>query len=111
MAEAALGESISEIDWETFKHKQISTVDSFQGGESDLVIICYVRSNESGGIGFVDDPQRINVAHTRCRSEMKIIGDLSCLKKQARNRIFKRMERAIQRDGEIINVKSSYLKD
>ena len=55
--------SISEKQWETFLFTRIATVDSFQGGESDIVIISYVRSPKEGGIGFVDDANRINVAH------------------------------------------------
>ena len=94
----------SASDWEDFLRSRIATVDSFQGGESDAVIICYVRSNEQGGIGFVDDPNRVNVAHTRCRREMMIIGDFECLKKQSKNSIFQRMERAVKRDGEIVQV-------
>ena len=101
--------TLTESGWEDFLHTRISTVDSFQGGESDAVIISYVRSNEGNGIGFVDDPNRINVAHTRCRREMVIIGDLDCLKKQSGNKIFHRLERAIHRDGEIINVTQKML--
>jgi hypothetical protein len=97
--------NLTENVWEHFLRSRISTVDSFQGGESDVVIICYVRSNEGYGIGFVDDPNRINVAHTRCRREMAIVADIDCLKSQARNQIPVRMERAIIRDGEIIDVK------
>ena len=96
---------LSQNAWEHFLRSRISTVDSFQGGESDVVIICYVRSNEGYGIGFVDDPNRVNVAHTRCRREMAIVADIECLKSQARNQIAVRMERAIIRDGEIIDVK------
>ncbi|MBT4823358.1 MAG: hypothetical protein HON70_47080, partial [Lentisphaerae bacterium] len=87
-----------------FLRSRISTVDSFQGGESDAVIICYVRSNADGRIGFVDDPNRVNVAHTRCRREMTVIGDFDCLRESTRNRIFKRMGRAFERDGEVIDV-------
>ena len=86
-------------------------MDSFQGGESDIVIICYVRSNENGGIGFIDNPNRINVAHTRCRREINIVGDLECLKRQARNNIFVRMERAFRRDGEVIHVTEAMLAE
>jgi hypothetical protein len=84
--------------WNDFRHGRISTVDSFQGGESDVVIITYVRSGGKS-IGFVDDPNRVNVTHTRCRREMIVIGDLDHLKAGARNRIFARMERAFRRDG------------
>ncbi len=105
-------EKTTKAVWDTFLHTRIATVDSFQGGESDLVIISYVRSG-GGNIGFVDDPHRINVAHTRCRREMWIIGDLECLTRHAgnrNNRIFHRMERAIARDGEIIEVQDKMLK-
>ena len=88
--------------WRLFT--RIATVDSFQGGESDVVVICYVRSNKGKGIGFVDDANRINVAHTRARREMVIVGDIDCLKSQARNNIFHRMERACERDGELVIV-------
>ncbi len=94
-----VGKNIPERLWETFLFTRIATIDSFQGGESDIVIISYVRSPEEGGIGFVDDANRINVAHTRCRREMIIVGDMESLKSNARNDIFVRMERAFQRDG------------
>ncbi len=96
--------------WNSFLKDRIATVDSFQGGESDLVIISYVRSNPDGGIGFVDNPNRINVAHTRCRKELLIIGDLECLKRQARSDIFLRMERAFKRDGEIIDLDETWFE-
>ena len=99
-AEAVSGKKISEKQWENFLHTRIATVDSFQGGESDSVIISYVRSNTQGGIGFVDNANRINVAHTRCRREMIIIGDIECLKTKAKNEIFRRLERTVTRDGE-----------
>jgi len=91
----------SEEEWPELLRARVATVDSFQGGESDAVIVSYVRSNQGRGIGFVGDPNRVNVAHTRCRREMIIIGDMECLKAQAGSRIFRRMERAVQRDGEI----------
>lgn len=91
---------VDKQTWNDFRHNRISTVDSFQGGESDVVIISYVRSGGKG-IGFVDDPNRVNVTHTRCRREMIVIGDLEHLKHYAHNRIFARMERAFRRDGVI----------
>jgi len=95
--------------WQTFLNSRIATVDSFQGGESDLVIISYVRSNKEKGIGFVDNPNRINVAHTRCRREIVIVGDLECLMEQAKTDIFIKMERAFSRDGIIIDVDESFI--
>jgi hypothetical protein len=96
--------------WNYFTENNISTVDSFQGGESDAVIICYVRSNKTETIGFVDDANRINVAHTRCRKEMIVIGDIECLKAYAVNEIFKRLERTIIRDGKLVELNQTTLK-
>jgi len=98
-AETIIKRSINAREWENFLFTRIATVDSFQGSESDVVIISYVRSPEENGIGFVDDANRINVAHTRCRREMAVIGDLASLQANARNNIFQRMERAFVRDG------------
>lgn len=88
--------------WNRFLQKNIATVDSFQGGESEAVIISYVRSSERHGIGFTDNANRINVAYTRCRSELVIIGDLECLRNRGGNQLFAKLERAVERDGEIV---------
>ena len=53
----------------------INTVDSFQGQERDIVYISLVRSNEKGEIGFLADTRRMNVAMTRARKKLVIIGD------------------------------------
>lgn len=105
------GQDIPKKRWYAFINSRIATVDSFQGAESDIVIICYVRSNEKDGIGFVDNPNRINVAHTRCRREIVIIGDLEGLKRQAKSNIFERMSRAFSRDGKLIEVTEDMLKE
>jgi len=97
-------EKINDEQWERYLYSRIATVDSFQGCESDVTIISYVRSNQKGGIGFVEDHNRINVAHTRCRKELVIIGDLECLKSQAGTAVFSRMERAFTLDGTIVDV-------
>ena len=101
---------VSPEQWRDFLETHIATVDSFQGSESDAVIISYVRSNESSSIGFTDNPNRINVAHTRCRKELFVTGDLACLKQGARTNIFEQMERAFQRDGAIVAVTESSLR-
>lgn len=54
---------------------RISTVDSFQGQEKDTVIVSLVRSNEEGEIGFLKDYRRMNVAITRAKEQLFIIGD------------------------------------
>jgi superfamily I DNA and/or RNA helicase len=53
----------------------INTVDGFQGRERDVVYLSLVRSNEKGEIGFLSDYRRMNVALTRARKYLVVIGD------------------------------------
>ncbi|MFZ1808834.1 MAG: AAA domain-containing protein [Cyclobacteriaceae bacterium] len=57
----------------------INTVDAFQGQERDVIAISLVRSNDKGEIGFLGDIRRTNVAITRARKKVIIIGDSSTL--------------------------------
>lgn len=57
----------------------INTIDSFQGQERDIVCISMVRSNSDGNIGFLSDIRRMNVAMTRARKKLIIIGDSATL--------------------------------
>lgn len=56
-------------------HFQIDTVDGFQGQERDVIYISLVRANDKGEIGFLGDLRRMNVAMTRARQKLVIIGD------------------------------------
>lgn len=62
-------------------HKFISvdTVDGFQGQERDVIVISMVRSNDDGNIGFLRDLRRMNVAMTRARMKLLIIGSSATL--------------------------------
>lgn len=64
-------------------HKQITvnTIDSFQGQERDIVYISMTRSNSKGEIGFLSDIRRMNVAMTRARKKLVIVGDSATLAK------------------------------
>ena len=57
----------------------INTVDGFQGQERDVILISLVRSNTDGQIGFLNDLRRMNVAITRTRMKLIIIGDKETL--------------------------------
>ncbi len=54
---------------------EIDTVDGFQGREKEVVVISLVRSNTAGDIGFLADVRRMNVALTRARRKLLVIGD------------------------------------
>jgi superfamily I DNA and/or RNA helicase len=54
---------------------RISTVDSFQGQEKENIIVSLVRSNDDGDIGFLKDYRRMNVAITRAKEKLFVIGD------------------------------------
>ena len=58
---------------------EIDTVDGFQGREKEAVIISLVRSNAPGEIGFLADMRRMNVALTRARRKLIVIGDSATL--------------------------------
>lgn len=57
----------------------VNTIDSFQGQERDLVYISMTRSNDEGAIGFLSDIRRMNVAMTRARKKLVVIGDSATL--------------------------------
>ena len=61
-----------------------STVDAFQGRESDIIIFSAVRSNVEGDIGFLEDERRLNVMWTRARLALIIVGDRNTMNTSAR---------------------------
>jgi superfamily I DNA and/or RNA helicase len=54
---------------------EVDTVDGFQGREKEAVVVSLVRSGESGEIGFLADVRRMNVAVTRARKKLVVVGD------------------------------------
>lgn len=57
----------------------MNTIDAFQGQERDVIIVSLVRANEHGNIGFLRDLRRMNVAMTRARMKLIILGNSSTL--------------------------------
>ena len=66
----------------------INTVDAFQGSERDVIILSLVRSNAGGEIGFLSDLRRTNVAITRARFKLIILGDADTL---CRHKFYRRL--------------------
>jgi superfamily I DNA and/or RNA helicase len=58
---------------------EIDSVDGFQGREKEAVVISLVRSNAEGEIGFLADTRRMNVALTRARRKLLVVGDSATL--------------------------------
>ncbi len=73
-----LKELFLQADFET-AGLEVDTVDGFQGREKEAVVITTVRSNSTGEIGFLGDRRRMNVALTRARRKLIVIGDSATL--------------------------------
>lgn len=58
----------------------IASIDAFQGREKNFLIMSCVRSNKESNIGFLGDERRLNVALTRAKYGLIIIGDVQCLR-------------------------------
>ena len=77
-----------------FRHLiSVNTVDGFQGQERDVIIISLVRSNDDGNIGFLRDLRRLNVAMTRARMKLIIIGSSATL---TRHPFYRKLYRSIE---------------
>ncbi|XP_076789354.1 5'-3' DNA helicase ZGRF1 isoform X2 [Arvicanthis niloticus] len=77
--------SAVDVDHPDVKAVQVSTVDAFQGAEKEIIILSCVRTRQ---VGFIDSEKRTNVALTRGRRHLLIVGSLSCLRK---NRLWGRV--------------------
>ncbi|XP_042791599.1 protein ZGRF1 isoform X2 [Panthera leo] len=73
------------FDHPDIKAVQVSTVDAFQGAEKEIIILSCVRTRQ---VGFIDSEKRMNVALTRGRRHLLIVGNLACLRK---NRLWGRV--------------------
>ena len=76
-----LRRQLKKKEWvKPFRHLiSVNTVDGFQGQERDVILISLVRANDEGQIGFLRDLRRMNVAITRARMKLIILGDASTM--------------------------------
>jgi len=89
----------------------VDTVDSFQGGEREAVVVSFVRSNDAGNGGFLElpdeGPRRLNVALTRARKRLALVGDWGTLSTVSPDRtpenscadLYDRLRRKLEREG------------
>ena len=70
-----LRDLFEQTNLQTEYNIEISTIDSFQGREMDIIYISLVRSNDQADIGFLSDIRRMNVAMTRAKLRLVVLGD------------------------------------
>ncbi len=81
------------------RHITVGTVDGFQGQERDVIVISLVRANADGQIGFLRDLRRMNVAITRARMKLIIVGNAETL---SRHRFYRALADHIRRHGDFV---------
>jgi hypothetical protein len=86
------------LDKAALRHLEIDTVDAFEGREKDIIIVSLVRSNRRRDIGFLRLMQRINVALSRARTMLIVVGDTSTL----RGSYFDRIVRYVRANGMLV---------
>jgi ATP-dependent RNA/DNA helicase IGHMBP2 len=74
-----LNSILKEIELPDHSFMDIQTVDAFQGQERDVIFVSLVRSNDNHEIGFLKDYRRMNVAMTRAKKKLCIVGDSATL--------------------------------
>ena len=79
----------------------VNTVDGFQGQERDVIVISMVRDNENGSVGFLRDLRRMNVAITRARMKLIIVGNIETL---SHNDFYRDFAEYVSNVGEIVEV-------
>lgn len=101
------------LKWQKFfrslRHQiSVNSVDGFQGQERDVIIISMVRDNENGTIGFLRDLRRMNVAITRARMKLIILGNAETLSK---HRFYEQLIEYVKEHGDFVTLPSPKPKD
>lgn len=92
------------LKWQKFFRRlrgqiSVNSVDAFQGQERDVIIISMVRDNDQGAIGFLSDLRRMNVAITRARMKLIVLGNAETL---SRHRFYAQLIEHFQQHGDFL---------
>lgn len=79
----------------------VGTVDGFQGQERDVIVVSMVRSNDDGSIGFLRDLRRMNVAMTRARMKLIVVGNAETL---GRHRFYRALIAYFEEKGSLVTL-------
>ncbi len=89
--------------------ENVGSVDSFQGGQRDVILYGFTRSNPERSVGFLKELRRVNVAITRVKQQLVMVGDLDTLTR-ARDRRFAALARSLRAhlddNGEVVPYKA-----
>lgn len=83
-------------------HIKVRSVDGFQGQEKDIIILSAVRSNCNGNLGFLNNQMRVNVAITRAKYSLWIVGNASTLR-NGRSSVWGGLLREVRDRGKVID--------
>lgn len=85
-----------------------NTVDGYQGQEKEIIIMSCVRASDTGNVGFLSDVRRMNVALTRARTTLWILGNSKSL---SRNKVWKRLLEDASSRGVVSEIRPGFLKN
>ncbi|KAK3255375.1 hypothetical protein CYMTET_35438 [Cymbomonas tetramitiformis] len=86
---------------------EVKSVDGFQGREKDIIIFSTVRANASHSIGFLKNPNRMNVAITRPRYTLIVVGEASTLSQGAGNELWRSLIKDVEQRGGLIRAQDT----
>lgn len=90
--------------YESYFDLEVNTVDGFQGREKDVILISCVRASAVGGIGFLSDARRMNVALTRAKKGLFIVGNSTTLQK---NKLWAKLIQQMRTNDSLIDIDSA----